>query len=252
MSLAGRVALVSGGGRGIGRSIAIGLAEDGADVAVNYRRDADAAAETVAAIEKLGRRARAYAADAADYEQDKAMVEAVIADFGRLDILVHNAGVASRGKSVVDTDPGEPGRLIATHAIAAHHLAALALPHMRGNGRGDVVVISSVATLGHAANGAPYNMAKAALEAFALTLSKEEKKHGVFVNIVAPGLVDTDMGHRLARAAMGAADIHQLDAAMPFGHVCQPEEVAAVVRFLVSPANSYVTGEKINVHGGGR
>jgi len=106
--------------------------------------------------------------------------------------------------------------------------------------------------MGHAANGAPYNMAKAALEALALTLAKEEKKHGIFVNIVAPGLVDTDMGQRLAKAAMGAADIHQLDAAMPFGHVCQPEEVAAVVRFLVSPANSYVTGEKVNVHGGGR
>jgi 3-oxoacyl-[acyl-carrier protein] reductase len=252
MSLSGRVALVSGGGRGIGRAIAVGLAQDGADVAVNYRRDADAAAETVRVIEALGGRARAYAADAADYQQDKAMVEAVVADFGRLDILVHNAGVASRGRSVVDTDPSEPGRLFATHAQAAHHLAALAVPHMRKSSRGDVVVISSVATLGHAANGAPYNMAKAALEALALTLSKEEKKHGIFVNIVAPGLVDTDMGQRLARAAMGAEDIHQLDAAMPFGHVCQPEEVAAVVRFLVSPANTYVTGEKINVHGGGR
>jgi NAD(P)-dependent dehydrogenase (short-subunit alcohol dehydrogenase family) len=252
MSLQGRVALVSGGGRGIGRAIAIGLAEDGADVAVNYRRDADAAAETVAAIEKLGRKARAYSADAADYEQDKAMVEQVMADFGRIDILVHNAGIASRGRSVVDTDPSEPSRLFATHAQAAHHLAALALPHMRENKRGDIVVISSVATLGNAANGAPYNMAKAALEALALTLSKEEKKNGVFVNIVAPGLVDTDMGQRLAKAAMGAADIHQLDSAMPFGHVCQPEEVAAVVRFLVSPANTYVTGEKVNVHGGGR
>ncbi len=252
MSLKGRVALVSGGGRGIGRAIAIGLAEDGADVAVNYRRDAEAAAETVAAIEKLGRKARAYSADAADYEQDKAMVEAVMADFGRIDILVHNAGIASRGRSVVDTDPTEPARLFATHAGAAHHLAALTLPHMRENDRGDIVVISSVATLGHAANGAPYSMAKAALESLALTLAKEEKKHGVFVNIVAPGLVDTDMGQRLARAAMGADDIHSLDKAMPFGHVCQPEEVAAVVRFLVSPANTYVTGEKVNVHGGGR
>jgi NAD(P)-dependent dehydrogenase (short-subunit alcohol dehydrogenase family) len=109
-----------------------------------------------------------------------------------------------------------------------------------------------VATLGHAANGAPYNMAKAALEALAYTLAKEERPNGVFVNIVAPGLVDTDMGQKLARATMGADDIHVLDSRMPFGHVCQPEEVAAVVRFLVSPANSYVTGEKINVHGGGR
>jgi 3-oxoacyl-[acyl-carrier protein] reductase len=252
MSLTGRVALVSGASRGVGRAIALALAEDGADVAVNYRRETAEAETVVAAIRAMGRRANAYQASVDDYEQDKAMVEAVIADFGRLDILVHNAGIASRGRSVVDTDPTEPARLFATHAQGAHHLAALALPHMRGNGRGDVVVISSVATLGHAANGAPYNMAKAALEALALTLAKEEKAHGIFVNIVAPGLVDTDMGQRLAKAAMGAPDIHQLDATMPFGHVCQPEEVAAVVRFLVSPANSYVTGEKINVHGGGR
>lgn len=252
MSLSGRVALVSGASRGVGRAIALALAEDGADIAVNYRREAEEAQATVAAVEALGRKAVAYQASIDDYEQDKAMIDAVVADFGRLDILVHNAGIASRGRSVVDTDPTEPQRLFATHAQGAHHLAALALPHIRKQKRGDVIVISSVATLGHAANGAPYNMAKAALEALALTLAKEERPNGVFVNIVAPGLVDTDMGQKLARATMGADDIHVLDSRMPFGHVCQPEEVAAVVRFLVSPANTYVTGEKINVHGGGR
>jgi NAD(P)-dependent dehydrogenase (short-subunit alcohol dehydrogenase family) len=252
MSLSGRVALVSGASRGVGRAIALALAEDGADIAVNYRREAAEAEATVAAVEALGRKAKAYQASIDDYEQDKAMIDAVAADFGRLDILVHNAGIASRGRSVVDTDPSEPQRLFATHAQGAHHLAALALPHIRKQDRGDVIVISSVATLGHAANGAPYNMAKAALEALAYTLAKEERPNGVFVNIVAPGLVDTDMGQKLARATMGADDIHVLDSRMPFGHVCQPEEVAAVVRFLVSPANSYVTGEKINVHGGGR
>jgi NAD(P)-dependent dehydrogenase (short-subunit alcohol dehydrogenase family) len=230
----------------------LALAEDGADIAVNYRREAAEAEATVAAVKALGRKAQAYQASIDDYEQDKAMIDAVVADFGRLDILVHNAGIASRGRSVVDTDPTEPQRLFATHAQGAHHLAALALPHIRKQPRGDVIVISSVATLGHAANGAPYNMAKAALEALAYTLAKEERPNGVFVNIVAPGLVDTDMGQKLARATMGAEDIHALNSRMPFGHVCQPEEVAAVVRFLVSPANTYVTGEKINVHGGGR
>jgi NAD(P)-dependent dehydrogenase (short-subunit alcohol dehydrogenase family) len=252
MSLEGRVALVSGASRGVGRAIALGLAEDGADIAVNYRREEAEAAATVAAIEALGRRAKAYQASIDDYEQDRAMVDAIVADFGRIDILIHNAGIASRGKSVVDTDPTEPMRLFATHAAGAHHLAALTLPHMRKQARSDVVVISSVATLGHAANGAPYSMAKAALESLAMTLAKEEKANGVYVNIVAPGLVDTDMGQRLAKAAMGVADIHQLDERMPFGHVCQPEEVASVVRFLVSPANTYVTGEKVNVHGGGQ
>jgi len=256
MSLAGRVALVTGASRGVGRAIALGLAQDGADVAVNYRREAAEADAVVAEIRALGREAKAYQASVDDYAQDKAMVEAIAADFGRIDILIHNAGIASRGQSIADTDPGEPARLFATHAAGAHHLAALCVPYLRNagqnGGRGDVVVISSVATLHHAANGVPYNMAKAALEAMALTLMKEERPNRIFVNIVAPGLVDTDMGRRLAKAAMGAADIHMLDRNMPFGHVCAPEEVAAVVRFLVSPANTYVTGEKINVHGGGQ
>ena len=123
---------------------------------------------------------------------------------------------------------------------------------MRGRGRADVATISSTATLTMEGNGAPYNMAKAALEALALTLAKEERRHGIRVNIVAPGLVETEMGTRLAKAVAGVKDIRELDASMPFGRVCQPEDVANVVRFLVSAQNSYVTGEKINVHGGGQ
>uniref|UniRef100_UPI0037CC0ED3 SDR family NAD(P)-dependent oxidoreductase n=1 Tax=Phenylobacterium sp. TaxID=1871053 RepID=UPI0037CC0ED3 len=98
MSLSGRVALVSGASRGVGRAIALALAEDGADIAVNYRREAAEAEATVAAVEALGRKAKAYQASIDDYEQDKAMIDAVAADFGRLDILVHNAGIASRGR----------------------------------------------------------------------------------------------------------------------------------------------------------
>ena len=97
--LEGRVALVTGGSRGIGRAIALALAEDGADVAVNYRRDEAAAQETVAAIEQLGRRARAYRASVDAYDDDRRMVEAVVADFGVVDILVNNAGIASRGQT---------------------------------------------------------------------------------------------------------------------------------------------------------
>jgi 3-oxoacyl-[acyl-carrier protein] reductase len=172
MSLAGRIALVSGGSRGIGRAIALGLAADGADVAVNYRHDEDAARATVAAIEKLGRRAQAYAADVGDWEQCAAMVESALGDFGRFDILVCNAGVASRGLTVADTDPREPDRLWKTHVYSAWALAKLVVPTMRAAPRGDVVMISSVATQYMAPNSAPYNMAKAALEALAVTLAK--------------------------------------------------------------------------------
>jgi 3-oxoacyl-[acyl-carrier protein] reductase len=251
MSLAGRVALVTGGGRGIGRSISLALAEDGADIVVNYRKDEEAARATVAEIEALGRRAKAYAASVDSWDDDQAMVEAAVADFGYIDILVNNAGIASRGQSVADTDPAEMERVVRTHAFGPHYLSKLVLPSMRTRPRGDIIFISSAATKGNAANGAPYNMGKAAMEALALTLYKEERPNGIRVNIVAPGLVETDMGFRLARATQGIQDMRELDTRMPFSRVCQPEDIAAVVRFLVSDAASYVTGQRVYVDGGG-
>ncbi len=138
-----------------------------------------------------------------------------------------------------------------THAIGAHHLCRMLVPQMRERERGDIVMISSVATRENAGFGAPYNMAKAALEALAFTLAKEERTKGIRVNVVAPGLVDTEMGRRLVKGAMGVEDIRTLDKAMAFGRVCTPEDVAEVVRFVVSDAAFYVTGQRIYVEGGG-
>jgi 3-oxoacyl-[acyl-carrier protein] reductase len=252
--LDGRVALVTGGGRGIGKGISELLAANGATVAVNYRRDREAAEQTVAGIHAAGGSAHAYEASVDDAEADRLMVEAVVADFGAIDILVLNAGIASRGQAVADTDPAEMQRVIATHAFAAHHLSRLALPSMRGQGRGDIVMISSVATSHMAANGGPYNMAKAALEALALTLAKEERRNGIHVNIVAPGLVETEMGVRLARAVTGKRDmpdLRSMDATSAFGRVCQPLDVANVVLWLCSGGAGYVTGQRIECDGGG-
>ncbi|HWC68164.1 MAG TPA: SDR family oxidoreductase [Acidimicrobiales bacterium] len=252
--LDGRVALVTGGGRGIGRGIAELLGSEGAAVAVNYRRDAEAARDTVRAIEAAGGVAGAYVASVDDAQADRAMVDAVHADFGPVDLLVCNAGIASRGQAVADTDPGEVERVVATHAIGAHHLCRLVLPAMRERPRGDIVMISSVATSHYAGNGAPYNMAKAALEALAFTLAKEERPHGIHVNVVAPGLVETDMGVRLARAMTGdrsLEDLRGLDAISPFGRVCQPLDVARVVLWLCSASAGYVTGQRIECDGGG-
>ncbi|MBV8387034.1 MAG: glucose 1-dehydrogenase [Acidimicrobiia bacterium] len=250
MTLEARVALVTGGGRGIGKAIALGLAADGADVAINYRKDQESGEQTAKEIEALGRRAGAYQASVDDVDADQAMVDAVLADFGHVDILVNNAGIASRGQSVAKTDPDELARVVATHAFGAHHLCRMLVPQMRERERGDIVMISSVATRALAGGGAPYNMAKAALEALAMTLANEEKNKGIRVNIVAPGLVDTEMGRRLVKGAMGVGDIRTLDNGMPLGRVCAPEDVADVVRFLVSDACSYVTGQRIYVDGG--
>jgi NAD(P)-dependent dehydrogenase (short-subunit alcohol dehydrogenase family) len=248
-ALQGRVALVTGGGRGIGRAISLAFAQDGADVAVNYRRDNDAADETVAEIKAMGRRAVAVGGSLEVLEEVQAVAAAAIDALGPVDILVNNAGVASRGNSVADTDPEEVLRLVRTHAVGPHWLSAAVLPGMRTRSRGDIVFISSAATRRYAANGAPYNMGKAAMEALALTLAKEERANGIHVNIVAPGLVRTEMGRRLVRA--WGQDIEGMDPAMPFGRVCRPEDVAEVVRWLVSDQAAYVTGERIYVDAGG-
>ncbi|MCB0998826.1 MAG: SDR family oxidoreductase [Acidimicrobiales bacterium] len=256
--LDGRIALVTGGGRGIGRGISELLAAEGATVAVNYRRDRDAADETVQAITAAGGVARAFQADVDDADQCARLVAEAVGEFGGLDTLVCNAGIASRGRSVADTDPAEMVRVVTSHALGPHHLCRVAIPHLRArarsDGRGDIVMISSVATSHMAANGAPYNMGKAAMEALARTLAKEERPHGIHVNVVAPGLVETDMGVRLARAVTGSremSDLRALDATSPFGRVCQPLDVAQVVLWLCGPGSGYVTGQRIECNGGG-
>jgi len=250
MGLDGRVALVTGGNRGIGAAIALALAEDGADVAMSYRRDEESARAMTAAIEARGCRVSAYAAAVDDLDAAAAMADAVVGDFGQVDIFVHSAGIASRGMTVADTDPAEIERLFRVHALGAFVIAKHLVPQMRERERGDIVFISSAATTYMAGNSSPYNMAKAAMEALARTLAKEERRHGIHVNVVAPGLVDTEMGRRLARATAGAEDIRELDAGSPFGHVCSPEEVADVVRFVVSDAAGYMTDQRIVVDGG--
>lgn len=251
LSLEGRVALVTGASRGIGRAIALMLAEHGADVAVNYRREAGAAEEVVGLIRAMGRRASAYRASVDDLDQDRAMVEAVVAELGPIGILVNNCGIASRGLSVHDTDPAELERVMRVHGFAPHYLAKLALPPMRPLGRGDIIMISSIATSRPTPNGAPYMMGKAAMEALAQTLALEERDYGIRTNIVCPTVTVTDMGARMVRARTGVEDFAAIDHKHPFGHVSRPEDVARVVTYLVSPANSYLNGQRINVDGGG-
>lgn len=249
-SLAGRTALVTGGSRGIGRAIALALAADGARVAVAYRRDEEAARKTVADIEAAGSRGHAFQASVDSLDACRALAAAVEEELGELDILVHSAGIASRGNSVADTDPAELERVLRVHAFGPHHLSQALIPLLRRADRSDIVFVSSVVTDLMHANSGPYAMGKAAQEALAQVLSKEERANGMHVNVVAPGIVDTDMGRRLVRAAMGVDDIRQVDAASPYGHVCTPEEVADVVRFLVSDGASYLTGQRIVIDGG--
>jgi NAD(P)-dependent dehydrogenase (short-subunit alcohol dehydrogenase family) len=122
---------------------------------------------------------------------------------------------------------------------------------MRTRTRGDIIMISSSATFTLDANGAPYNMAKAGMEALAKTLAKEERANGIHVNVVAPGLVETEMGKRLLRATSGGREMDEVRAEMPFGMVCQPEDIGAMVAFLCGESGRYITNQVIYVNGGG-
>ncbi len=249
--LNGRNALITGGGRGIGRGIARALAEAGANVVLSYRRDEEAAAATAEELRALGVQAATVQGDVSSYEDCQRMTTAAVAAFGDVGILVNNGGIASRGQSIVDTDPAEMERVVRTHAFGSFYMTSLLLSQMRELDRGDVVMISSTAAGSLSGNGSPYNMAKSAQEAIAYTVAKEERQHNIHANVVRPGLVETEMGFRLARATRGISDMRELDEGSPFGRVCQPEDIAAAVVYFVSESGSYVTNQVMTVNGGG-
>jgi NAD(P)-dependent dehydrogenase (short-subunit alcohol dehydrogenase family) len=245
--LDGRVALVTGAGPNNGHAFVKTLAEAGADVAVSDLNDANSQ-EGARLAGELGRRSISVPFDITDLNAVKAGVALATDALGPIDILVNNAGIASRGQTVAKTDPEEVERVVRIHAIGPHWLCGLIIPGMRTRPRGDIVFISSAATRGNAAASAPYNMGKHAMESLAFTLSKEERSKGIHVNIVAPGLVKTEMGRRLMKAF--DQDIEAMDPAAPYGRVCRPEDVANVVRWLVSDGAGYLNGERIYVDGG--
>ncbi|MCX4095820.1 SDR family NAD(P)-dependent oxidoreductase [Nocardia sp. alder85J] len=254
-SLQGRIAVVTGGSRGVGRAIALRLARDGAAVAVNYRRDAGAAESVVAEIRENGGRAHAYAAAIDDESAVRSMTEGIARDLGPADILVSNAGSASRGAAVEHTPLRDFLSLMRVHAFGPIGLIQTLLPGMRAAaagriGRADIVMISSNSTGTTPAGAAPYTMAKAAMETCIRTLALEERAHGIHANIVAPGLVATEMGRRLVSAARGM-NIEELEKGSPFGRVCRPEDVAGAVAYLISGDAGYVTGQRLAVDGGG-
>ena len=233
----------------MGRGIAIRLARDGAAVAVNYRKDADAAHRVVDEIIAAGGRAKAYQASVSDENTFPSMLSAIGDDLGTIDLLVSNAGTASRGTSIADTDRAEYQRLLDVHLLGPLALIREALPQLRSAARADVIAISSTITREFHRGAAAYTLAKSALEAAALTLAREEREHGIRVNIVAPGLVASDMGERLTAAAAGAS-IAELEPSYPFGRTCRPPDVAGIVAFLASQDGEYVTGQRITVDGG--
>ena len=246
-SLEGRAALVSGGSRGIGHDIACALAESGADVAVLYRsrrEDAERAAET---IRGFGRRACALQQDVGDLDTLDATVGRVIEEFGKLDILVNNAGIADLMPfHLVNRDAME--RTMRVNVIGPFFLSQAVAKHLveRGEG-GRVINITSTNGFVGEALLSPYNASKGAMEMLTKSLAIELGPHGITVNSVAPGLIETEIGldFPLTPEFWESARAH-----IPLGTLGAPKDVAGAVVFLASEAGGYITGQHIIVDGG--
>lgn len=239
-----RVALVTGASRGIGRAVACGLVADGFDLALVYAGNADAAADAVAACEAAGATARAYRCDVSNADEVKATADAVLADFGSVWALVNNAGI-TRDTLLARMKDEDFARVLEVNLTGAFNMMrALTRPLMRQRG-GRIVSMSSVVGLMGNAGQANYAASKAGLIGLTKSVARELAPRGVTVNAVAPGFVRTDM-----TAALPEQVVERYEGQIPLGRLAGPEEVAGVVRFLVSDAAAYVTGEVIRVDGG--
>src|ERR1700723_428632 len=241
-ALTKKIALVTGGSRGIGAAIAKRLAADGATVAITYAKDAEAAAKVVKGIEQAGGKAIAFQADAADADAVRGAVEKTVAALGGIDVLVNNAGTAIP-KKFEDATLEEMDRVIDINFRGVMVATQAALKHMKSGGR--IIMIGSAVGERVAAPGlVPYAGTKGAVKMFTQALAREIGNRGITVNNVQPGPIDTDLNPAAGDWAVPQKAATALDR---YGHV---DEIAAMVAFVASPDASYVTGANLTVDGG--
>jgi len=240
--LEGKIALITGGSRGIGAAIAKRLAADGANVAITYTKGTDAAAAVVKEIERGGREAIAIQADATDAGAVEAAVERTVATFGGLDVLVNNAGTAVP-RAFEETTLEEMDRMIDINVRGTLAATQAALKHMKSGGR-IIMIGSAVGERAQTPGLVAYSATKGAVKMFSQGLSREVGSRGITVNNVQPGPIDTDLNPAAGDWAVPQKAATALDR---YGHV---EEVAALVAFVAGPEASYITGANLTVDGG--
>ena len=244
MQLQNKVALVTGGTRGIGKAIVLALAEAGADVAFTYRSSKESADVIVAELRAKGRRAAGYQSDAADFAQANDIVQKVIQEFGRIDILVNNAGITKDGL-LMRMSENDWDAVIDTNLKSVFNFTKAVCRQMMSQQAGKIINISSVVGIIGNAGQANYVASKAGVIGFTKSVAKELASRNIQANVVAPGFVETDMTEKLNEKQKEA-----ILAMIPLKRIAKPEEVAGVVRFLASSDADYITGQVFCVDGG--
>jgi len=254
MELTGQIAIVTGGGRGIGRATALELARLGADIVI-AEMDQAGAKRTAEEVGALGRRAVATATDVTSRADLRAMVDRTKAEFGRIDILVNNAGIY-RAAATLDVTEEHWDAIMDINAKAVFFASQAVLPTMIAQKRGAIISLASLAGKVGSKTNLPYNASKAAVISLTKSLAMAHAADGIRVNCVCPGFVETDMWTVVAReqsAVMGISPeefTRQRAATVPLGRMERPEDVANVIGFLASSKAGYMTGQAINVTGG--
>jgi 3-oxoacyl-[acyl-carrier protein] reductase len=246
ITLDGKIALVTGGSRGIGAACCRMLAQVGCDIAVNYRVRADHALDVTVNAQKLGRRALAVPFDVANAMDATAMVERVVQELGGIDILVNNAGIWTDGSIETMTD-ADWARMIGVNLTGAFHLCRAVVPHMKNRGGGSIVNIASSAGQRGEANHSHYAASKGGMLALTKSLAVELGPYGIRVNTIAPGWIRTDM---TAEHLTPEKINESLKEPIPLGKPGEPEDVAGPVVFLCSSLARHITGATLNVNGG--